>query len=70
MCVCVCVTNTNTTKKDYLTKVPDACYLSIFYRILIVFIRRNVPSSMLFISFFRWVDEISVVFCFVLFVFF
>ena len=55
--VCVFVTNTNTTKKDYLTKVSYACWLSIFYRILIVFIRWNLSSPMfvcLFLSVVWW----------------
>ena len=57
--VCVCVTNTNTTKR--LNNKSVLCVLTIFYKILIVYIMRNVSSPLLFVSFFRWFDEISVV---------
>ena len=39
-----------------------ACWLSIFYSILTVYIKRDVSSPMLFGCFFRWIDEISFVF--------
>ena len=32
-----------------------------FYRILIMYVRRNMSSPMLVVCFFQWFDEISVV---------
>ena len=32
-----------------------------FYRILIMYVRRNESSPMLVVCFFRWFDEISVI---------
>ena len=65
MRVCMCVTNMNTMKKRLNNKsvqqIIKYMLTKYFYRILIMYVWRNVSSHMLVVCFFRWFDEISVV---------